>query len=152
MAVKKKSAGKKKGPAKKKAVAKKRPAPKKAAKKPAKKKAAVAKKKPVAKAAPKGPPTRPMAKPVPQPAVAKPTPIVPAAPAEGGISAADVNLGHVVALRPRTHTGFKAEAFQEAKRALADARFATIEEAARAVAEKAVELSNESGPDPFSSH
>ncbi|HTO08840.1 MAG TPA: hypothetical protein VMR86_17460, partial [Myxococcota bacterium] len=70
----------------------------------------------------------------------------------GGVSAADVNLGHVVGLRPRTHTGFKPEAFAEAKRALAEQRFATIEEAARAVAEKAVALSNESGPDPFSSH
>jgi len=60
-----------------------------------------------------------------------------------------VNLGHVAALRPRTHTGFKPEAFQDAKRALVGVRYATIEEAARAVAEKAVELSNESGPAPF---
>jgi len=79
-------------------------------------------------------------------------PVQTALPLGGGISAADVNLGHVAALRPRTHTGFKPEAFQEAKRALVDVRYATIEEAARAVAEKAVELSNESGPDPFPSH
>ena len=68
-----------------------------------------------------------------------------------GITAADVNLGHIAGLKPRTHTGFKPEAFQEAKRALADARYSTIEEAARAVAEKATELSNDSGPVPFTS-
>ncbi|HTO52571.1 MAG TPA: hypothetical protein VMR50_04220 [Myxococcota bacterium] len=73
----------------------------------------------------------------------------PTIPAGGGVSAAEVNLGHIVALRPRTHTGFKPESFQEAKRALADQRFASIEEAARAVAEKAVELSNESGSNRF---
>jgi hypothetical protein len=76
-------------------------------------------------------------------------PLIASTPSTGPVSAADVNLGHVVALRPRTHTGFKPEAFADAKRALADARFASIDDAARAVAEKAVELSNESGPDPF---
>jgi hypothetical protein len=150
MAAKKKQAGGKKKSAPKKSGAKK-PAPKKAGKK----KAAAAKKKAAAKPAPKPkaapkpvttPPTAPKAAPV-----RVPTP-APAAPATGGVSAADVNLGHVVALRPRTHTGFKPEAFAEAKRALSDQRFPTIEEATRAVAEKAVELSNESGPDPFSSH
>ena len=45
----------------------------------------------------------------------------------------------------QTHAGFKPEAFMEAKRALADRSFASIEDAARAVADKAVELSNEDG-------
>ena len=61
--------------------------------------------------------------------------------------AADVNMGHIMALQ--THAGFKAEAFAEAKRALADRRYASIEDAARAVADKAVELSNNTGGDPF---
>jgi hypothetical protein len=56
-----------------------------------------------------------------------------------------------MALRPRVHVGFKPSAFGEAKRALADSRYATIEEAARAVAEKAIEISNQSSPkSPFS--
>lgn len=54
-------------------------------------------------------------------------------------------------LRPRIHVGFKRSAFADAKRALADARYATIEEAARSVAEKAIEISNDSShKDPFS--
>jgi hypothetical protein len=47
-----------------------------------------------------------------------------------------------MALRPRVHVGFKPSAFADAKRALADERYATIELAARAVAEKAIELTN----------
>ncbi|HXZ85093.1 MAG TPA: hypothetical protein VEI82_06360 [Myxococcota bacterium] len=66
----------------------------------------------------------------------------PPAPA-GAITAADVNLGHVAALG--THAGFKLEAFQAAKRALEGEHWATIDDAARAVAAKAVEISNESG-------
>ncbi|MGH9888349.1 MAG: hypothetical protein ACREBE_22635, partial [bacterium] len=70
--------------------------------------------------------------------------------ATGSIAADEVNLGHVMALRPRIHVGFKPSAFGQAKLALVDARYATIEEAARAVAEKAIEISNESpGRDPF---
>ena len=47
-------------------------------------------------------------------------------------------------------TWFKPTAFVEAKRALAENRYATIEAAARAVAEKAIEISNEfSPPSPF---
>jgi hypothetical protein len=148
--VKKKVAPKKSGAK----VAKKRVAAKKAApkKKPVAKPLAAKKKKPAAaKPAPK--PAAPVAAPPKPPAAPKPAPLalLPAGTSTAGtVSAADVNLGHVVALRPRTHTGFKPAAFQEAKRALADERYATIEDAARAVAEKATEFSNESGPDPFS--
>jgi hypothetical protein len=70
----------------------------------------------------------------------------PGSPA-GSVSAADVNMGHIMALQ--THAGFKPEAFQEAKRALADRRFPSIADAARAVAEKAVELTNDEGSEPF---
>jgi hypothetical protein len=56
-----------------------------------------------------------------------------------------------MALRPRVHVGFKPSAFGDAKRALAERRYATLEEAARAVAEKAIEISNEFSPgNPFS--
>ena len=155
MAAKKKSPAKKKAPARKaapKKAAKKSAAPKKAAPKKAVKKAAPAQKKAAPKsAAPKQMPSAKRVRATP-PTAPKPAP----APSfEGGISAADVNLGHIAALRPRTHTGFRPEAFQEAKRALADARYPTIEDAARAVAEKAVELSNQGGGhghDPFSGH
>src|SRR5262245_45027947 len=136
---KKKASAKKPGPARKasKAAA---PAKKKAA--APGKKAAGAAKKPVARAA------------APKKAVAadRPTtskPVAPAPPA-GAVTAEAVLLGHVMALRPRVHVGFKPSAFTDAKRALAEKRYATIEEAARAVAEKAIEISNEFSPgNPF---
>lgn len=167
MAAKKKSPAKKKAPARKaapKAAAKKRGAPKTAAPKKAVKKAATAKTPAKKQAAAKKPgvatPRSAAPKQMPAPKPARTTPPTAPKPAptpsfEGGISPADVNLGHIAALRPRTHTGFRPEAFQEAKRVLADARYPTIEHAARAVAEKAVELSNQSGGhghDPFSGH
>jgi hypothetical protein len=132
--------------AKKKAPAKKSAAKKKvAAKRPAKRAAAPKKKAAKAKAKPKTPPTKPTAAPAPAPAIAaKPAVVAAKAPApSGSIMAADVNLGHVAALG--THAGFKLEAFQAAKRALEGEHWATVEEAARAVAAKAVEISNETG-------
>jgi hypothetical protein len=77
----------------------------------------------------------------------------PAAPVarEGKFTSEDVNLGHLMELR--LHVGFKATAFGDAKRALADERYATIDDAARAVAETAIEISNDSsGRDPFERH
>lgn len=165
MAAGKKTTGKKKAGKSGKAG---KPAPKKSG---GKKKVATAPKKspakPVAAKAPAAP-AKPAASPVPPAALApapspkppaprpvapmKPLPSTPPRPAArpgGGAAAADVNLGHILALRPRAHAGFKPEAFQEAKRLLANETYATIEEAARAVAEKAVELSNKSGPTPF---
>src|SRR5262245_55830733 len=127
--------------AKKKASAKK-PSPARKASKaaaPAKKKAAA----PGKKAA--GAPKKAVA--ADRPTTSKP--VAPAPPA-GAVTAEAVLLGHVMALRPRVHVGFKPSAFTDAKRALAEKRYATIEEAARAVAEKAIEISNEFSPgNPF---
>lgn len=71
--------------------------------------------------------------------------MAPVAKTGPSVSAQQVNLGHVFALRPRVNTGFSPEAFREAVRVLTDERYATLEEATRAVAARAVELSN-SGP------
>jgi hypothetical protein len=137
MAARKKSSAKKsvqRKPAARKPAAKKAPrktAPKKTARKPAAKAAPAPKREPARLAPPAAPP-----RPAP---VAAPAP----APAPGGaIRAEQVTLGHVMALRPRIHVGFKPSAFADAKRALADEGYATIEAAARAVAEKAIELTN----------
>jgi hypothetical protein len=69
---------------------------------------------------------------------------------EGRASAADVHMGHVFALRPRVNTSFNPESFREAKRQLADERYESLEEAARAVAEKATTI-RQGGPEqsPF---
>ena len=58
----------------------------------------------------------------------------------GSIASTDVNLGHVFALRPRANTSFRPNDFMAAKRALSEERYATIAEAARAVAEEALSL------------
>jgi hypothetical protein len=63
-----------------------------------------------------------------------------------------VTLASVMSLRPRIHVGFKPSAFADAKRALAEERFASIEDAARAVATKAIEISNDPRQDPFGRH
>ncbi|HTO70589.1 MAG TPA: hypothetical protein VMR31_12065 [Myxococcota bacterium] len=141
-AKKKKAVSKKKSVAKKGAAKAKKPAAKKKAA-PARKKAVAAKAK--AKPAPKAPPTKPAATPLPKPAIAARPQVVPAKPPApaGSVTAADVNLGHVAQLG--THAGFKLEAFQAAKRVLEGEHWPTIAEAARAVAAKAVEISNEAG-------
>ena len=64
-------------------------------------------------------------------------------PATGAVSSTSVNLGNVFALRPRVNTSFRQEDFLSARRLLEDESYATPEEAARAVAERALELSNE---------
>ena len=53
-----------------------------------------------------------------------------------------MNLGQVFALRPRVETSFRQADFATARRQLEDESFATLEEAARAVAEKALELTH----------
>jgi hypothetical protein len=53
-----------------------------------------------------------------------------------------VNLGHIFALRPRVHAGFNPQSLREAIRVLAGETYTSLDEAARAVAAKAVELSN----------
>jgi hypothetical protein len=147
----KKSSGKKTKPARraagKKAATKLKSAKKKAPSKTAAKKVTA----PATKVAPAKPTPSPVSmsapKPVPKGVAPRPTP---PPVATGSIAADEVNLGHLMALRPRIHVGFRPSAFGEAKLALADARYATIQDAARAVAEKAIEISNESGgQDPF---
>jgi hypothetical protein len=56
-----------------------------------------------------------------------------------------VNLGHIFALRPRVETSFRQADFRAARQLLEDEAYASIEEAARAVAEKALELTH-AGP------
>jgi len=61
---------------------------------------------------------------------------------KGDVAVTTVNLGHVFALRPRVNTSFPQSEFAKAKAELEDERFASIQEAARAVAEKALENTN----------
>ena len=56
-----------------------------------------------------------------------------------------VNIGHIFSLRPRVSTAFKPGDFSAAKQLLRDETFESIEAAARAVAEKALDLTNEGG-------
>jgi hypothetical protein len=69
-----------------------------------------------------------------------------ASPAKAKVTATDVNLGHVFALRPRVNASFAPERFRRAKDLLAGETYASIPEAARAVAEKALETSREVKP------
>jgi hypothetical protein len=110
----------------------------------ARKRAAPAPKKSAAK--PASAPTAPVA-----PAASRPAPsAAPLAAKPGSFSALQVNRGHVFALRPRVETGFSPAAFDEARRELADERYATIVEAARALAVRALELTRrQPRRDPF---
>ncbi len=63
--------------------------------------------------------------------------------AQGGVSAAAVNLGHVFALRPRESTSFRQQDFLAARRLLQDESFGSLEEAARAVARRALALTHD---------
>lgn len=117
---------------------KKKPAAKKTAAKPvgAKKKAAPKRKATVEKAAKKSEAAR-EPKPVEKPKeAAKP---------KGKFSATQVNLGHVFMLRPKVSTSFRHGDFLTARHLLSDESYASLEEAARAVAEKALDLTHE-GP------
>jgi DNA-binding ferritin-like protein len=64
--------------------------------------------------------------------------------ASAGVSSISVNLGHIFALRPRVNTAFPPGDLNTAKHFLQDESYASIEEAARAVAEKALELTHKS--------
>ena len=59
---------------------------------------------------------------------------------KGSTSSAEVNLGHVFALRPRVNTSFRPNDFMTAKRALREESYSNLQEAARAVAEEALNL------------
>ena len=133
---KKKAAASNKAAPKKKAAARRQAAPKKKA--TAKKKAAPKKKAAAAKKAAPKDSSPPSEAPAPTPKSA------------GPVSVSAVTLGNVFALRPRVNTGFRPPDFQQAKRDLADAGFATIEEATRAVAEKALELTRGASSRPGS--
>ncbi len=65
--------------------------------------------------------------------------------AKGKVSSIAVNLGHIFALRPRVSTAFPPGQLNTAKHFLRDESYATIEDAARAVAAKALELTQK-GP------
>jgi hypothetical protein len=52
-------------------------------------------------------------------------------------------MGHIFALRPRATTSFPQQALQDAKQALADETYSTIVDAARAVADKALEITHD---------
>jgi len=75
-----------------------------------------------------------------KPAKREGAPAAKAPAARGAATASDVNLGHVFALRPRVNASFSPEHLRRAKDALAEERFASLPEAARAVAEKALDL------------
>ncbi|MBW2295393.1 MAG: hypothetical protein JRG94_24260 [Deltaproteobacteria bacterium] len=57
-----------------------------------------------------------------------------------------VSMGHMFALRPRVVTSFRPDDFRRARQLLADESYANIQEAARAVAERALELTH-GGPE-----
>jgi hypothetical protein len=54
-------------------------------------------------------------------------------------------MGHVFSLRPRPNTSFRPGDFATAKHQLQDESYANVAEAARAVAERALELTHDSG-------
>lgn len=70
------------------------------------------------------------------------------APSRGrSVSSLAINLGHVFALRPRPQSAFRPDDFRRAKHLLRDEKYASAEAAARAVAQKALELTREgAGP------
>ena len=62
------------------------------------------------------------------------------------VSSLSVNLGHVFSLRPRVSKTFRQADFLTARQLLQDESYANIEEAARAVAEKALDLTHKGPP------
>jgi hypothetical protein len=146
MAAKKKSAsgksGKNTGKKAGRKVAKKKTAKKAAAKKaPAKK--ATAKRAAVKKAPAKSPAKKAA---VPTTGAKPKTEAAPAAAkkqSKSGFSSLDVNMGQVFALRPRVAMSFRPGDFREARHLLEEEPFANADEATRAVAEKALELTHD---------
>ncbi len=68
-----------------------------------------------------------------------------AKPKAAGASAREVHVGHVFALKPRVDKTFRQDDFRRAKELLQDEIYESQAEAARAVAEKALELTRK-GP------
>jgi hypothetical protein len=65
---------------------------------------------------------------------------------KGKVSSMSVNLGHVFSLRPRVSTSFRQADFLTARHLLQDETYQNVEEAARAVAEKALAMTHEGPP------
>jgi len=65
---------------------------------------------------------------------------------KGGVSAMSVHLGHVFQLRPRVNTSYRPTDFTTARQLLRDETYASVQEAARAVVEKALELTHKGSP------
>jgi hypothetical protein len=106
-----------------------------AAKKSKKKKASTGKAAATKKAAPKKAASKPNATPKKQ-----------AAAKSESFQSAHVSMSHVFALRPRAIMAFRPDDFRRAKQLLEEEAYKAIHEAARAVAEKALELT-QGGPD-----
>jgi hypothetical protein len=69
----------------------------------------------------------------------------PADEASGKASSTAVNMGHIFGLRPRVRTSFRQADFRTARQQLQDEAYESIQDAARAVAEKALELTHDGG-------
>ena len=65
---------------------------------------------------------------------------------EDKVSSLSVNLGHVFSLRPRVSKTFRQADFLTARQLLQDEEYTDIEAAARAVAEKALDLTRKGPP------
>lgn len=125
----------------KKATGTKKPAAKKAAPKKAATKKAATKKAATKKAAPK--------KAAPKKAEAKkPASKKPAAKkaAAKGAFVKDVHMGHIFALKPRVDKSFRQDDLRRAKELLVDEAYESPVAAARALAEKALELTRKGPP------
>jgi len=68
-----------------------------------------------------------------------------ASKSQPGVSSAQVSMGHVFSLRPRVATSFRPDDFRRARQLLAEESYPDVLKAARAVVEKALELTHE-GP------
>lgn len=62
---------------------------------------------------------------------------------KGKFKAQNVTLPHLFSLRPRVETSFPQDQFRAARQDLEDERYESLEEAARAVAAKALELTRD---------
>ena len=63
-----------------------------------------------------------------------------------GVSSMSVNIGHVFQLRPRVNTSYRPADFMTARQLLQNEAYANVQEAARAVVEKALELNHKGSP------
>jgi len=66
-----------------------------------------------------------------------------ASESRSGFSSVQATMGHVFQLRPKVSKGFRPDDFRRARQLLAEESYESIAEAARAVAERALELTRE---------